>query len=77
MATEAHVIDPNQYQSDEELTTTECATAAKVDRRTIVAWIHRGELVATRRPGARGPYRIRWQNLYDVLHTPVVPKEKQ
>jgi excisionase family DNA binding protein len=70
------MIDPNLYQRDEELTTNQCAAAAKVDRRTIVAWIHRGELVATRRPGRRGPYRIKWHDLYDVMHTPVAPRGK-
>jgi excisionase family DNA binding protein len=70
----AHVIDPDLYQAADELTTKQAAEVAKKDRRTIVAWIHRGELPALRNPGKRGHYRIKWQDLYQVLHQPAVPK---
>lgn len=69
------MIDPNKYDQDQELTTRQAATEAKIDRRTIVAWIHRGELAATQRPGKRGHYRIRWGDLYQALHKPAVPKK--
>lgn len=69
------MIDPNLYPQDEELTTRDAAAAAKKDRRTIVAWIHRGILPAMRNPGARGHYRVLWADLYKVLHTPAVPKQ--
>jgi hypothetical protein len=69
------MIDPNLYPQDEELNTQQCAAAAKKDRRTIVAWIHRGILPAMRNPGARGHYRVLWGDLYKVLHTPAVPRD--
>lgn len=69
------MIDPNLYLQDEELTTKECAAAAKVNRRTIVTWIRRGILPATRRPGERGHYRILWKDLYEALYQPAVPKD--
>lgn len=68
------MIDKDLYPADAELTTHQCAEAAKLNRRTIVAWIKKGHLLATQRPGKRGHYRVQWQHLYEVLHTPVVPK---
>jgi excisionase family DNA binding protein len=68
-------INKDLYPQDAELTTLECADVAKLNRRTIVAWIHRGDLPATRRPGARGHYRVQWNDLYQVLRKPVSPKE--
>lgn len=62
------------YPADEELTTLQCAAVARLNRRTIVAWIHRGDLPATRLPGKRGHYRVQWRHLYEVLTTAVVPK---
>lgn len=69
------MIDKNKYLADEELNTRDAAAEAKVDRRTIVAWIHRGILPAYRNPGPRGHYRILWKDLYQVLHTPAVKKD--
>jgi excisionase family DNA binding protein len=68
------MIDPNLYPQDQELNTKEAATVAKKDRRTIVAWIHRGTLPAMKNPGARGHYRVLWSDLYKVLHLPATPK---
>lgn len=73
MIPEDNVIDKNLYPDDQELTTKIAAQAAKVNRRTIVAWIHRGDLPAIRRPGKRGHYRVLWADLYAVLHKPAVP----
>lgn len=67
------MIDRKLYHDDDELTTREAADVAGHNRRTIVAWIRDGKLAATRRPGKRGHYRIRWDNLYDALHRPAVP----
>lgn len=69
------MIDKNLYPQDEELTTTAAAAAAKLNRRTIVAWIHKGNLPATKRPGEKGHYRILWSELYKVLTRPAVPKQ--
>lgn len=71
------MIDSNLYPEDEELTTHQAAAAAKRNRRTIVAWIHRGDLPAMKNPGARGHYRIIWKDLYRLLHTPAVPKNNK
>lgn len=71
------MIDKDKYDPDRELTTLEAAEEAKVDRRTIVAWIHMGDLKATRRPGLRGHYRVQWSDLYAALHKPAVPKERK
>jgi hypothetical protein len=70
------VIDPNLYPHDEELTTMQCAAAANVNRRTIVTWIGKGILPATRRPGKRGHYRVQWQHLYRALHLPAIPAQE-
>lgn len=67
------MIDINLYPQDEVLTTAQCANAAGIHRRTVVAWIATGILPATRRPGLRGHYRILWGDFYRVLHTPARP----
>lgn len=67
------MIDKSWYHDDDELNTREAANVAGHNRRTIVAWIRDGKLPATRRPGKRGHYRIRWADLYAALHRPVVP----
>lgn len=56
------------YDDNEILTSIQSATIAGRDRRTIIAWIHRGLLKAHRDPGARGRYRILWCDLYDAIH---------
>lgn len=70
------MIDPNLYDQNEELTTKQAAAAAKRNRRTIVAWINRGHLRALKNPGLRGHYRVIWSDLYQLLHSPAVPKTK-
>lgn len=69
------IIREDAYPRDEILTTKQCAQAAGIDRRTVVEWIRKGVLPATRRPGARGHYRITWADLWDVLHTPAETPE--
>jgi hypothetical protein len=75
MISEAPVVDKNLYSDDQELTTLECAAVAELNRRTIVAWIQRGDLPATQRPGKRGHYRVLWHDLYAALNRRVVPKD--
>lgn len=70
------MIDRNLYDENHELSTRDAAAVAQKNRRTIVAWINRGELAAMKNPGARGHYRVRWADLYELLHTPAVPKDK-
>lgn len=63
------------YPEDETLSTKQCAQAAGINRRTVVAWINSGVLPATRRPGIRGRYSIIWGDFYAVLHTPALVKK--
>lgn len=66
---------PDLYQLEEELTTNQCAKAINMNRRTVVAWIHAGDLPATRLPGKRGHYRILWKDLLAALRQPAIRKE--
>lgn len=59
----------------EVLTTTQAAVIAQKNRRTIVDWIRNGYLPAYRMPGRRGHYRIRPQDLENVLQNPTQVKE--
>lgn len=68
--------NPTLYGLEEELTTNQCAQAIHMNRRTIVAWIHAGDLKATRLPGQRGHYRVLWKDLLSVLRRPAKPKER-
>lgn len=52
------------------MTTLECAAYARVDRRTIVAWIQRGWLPASRLPGTRGSYQILFKDLKKLIDKP-------
>lgn len=70
------MTDTYSYKPDDELTTSQAALVARLNRRTIVAWIQAGHLPATQLPGARGHYRIAWKDLQHVLHRPVNPKGK-
>lgn len=70
-------MDLDTYNPDLELSTVECGHIAKRNRRTIVAWIKAGYLPATRLPGKRGHYRIRWEDLNNVLHKPAIAIEPE
>lgn len=67
------MIDKDLYPQDETVTTKQCAAAAGINRRTVVAWIKAGILPATRPAGIRSHYRILWGEFWRVLHTPVRP----
>lgn len=58
------------FQPGDRLTTLECAAAARVDRRTVVAWIQRGWLPATRLPGQRGSYQVLYRDLLALIDKP-------
>lgn len=68
-------MERDLYPPGQELTTKQAAEATGYNRRTIVAWVKKKILPATRRPGKRGHYRIVWQDLYEVLHTPANGQE--
>lgn len=68
--------NPDRYGLEEELTTNQCAQAIGMNRRTIVSWIHAGNLEATRLPGKRGHYRVLWKHLLSVLRRPAKPKKE-
>ena len=42
--------------------------------RTIVAWIRCGWLPAVKRPGKRGRYMIKYEDLIEVANRPYVPE---
>lgn len=63
------------YDPEEELTTNQCAQAIGMNRRTVVAWIHSGNLPAKRLPGKRGHYRVLWKDFFACIRRPVTPKE--
>jgi excisionase family DNA binding protein len=75
MITGGTMIDPGLYAPEEKLTTQQAADGVGMHRRTLVTWIQKGILPATRRPGKRGHYRIKWQDLLNVLDTPAAVKE--
>lgn len=58
------------YDQDDLLSTNECAALAKVNRRTIVTWIHAGSLEASRLPGKRGHYRVRYGDFDQLINRP-------
>lgn len=63
------------YENDDHLSTNECAGIARVNRRTVVSWIKEGKLPATRLPGRRGHYRIRWEDFHRILNNPALQKD--
>lgn len=72
-----HVIDRGKYDDDDILTTSQCAKEASINRRTILAWIHRGQLRATRPVGERAHYRIRWVDFWEAMHQPPARRKKK
>lgn len=57
-----------EYRHDDLLTAVQAATEAGVHPRTIIAWIRNGWLEAVKRPGSRGKYLIRHQDLVKVAN---------
>lgn len=66
-----------KYEPDDLLGCREAGLIARVDARTIATWIRRGWLPAQKRPGTRGRYQIRYQDLVDVVHRPYIPAEEK
>jgi excisionase family DNA binding protein len=58
------------YDADDQLSTNECAALARVNRRTVVTWIRSGQLEASRLPGRRGHYRIRYADFKRLVTKP-------
>ena len=58
----------DKFPPDTILSTREAAELLGYNRRTIIAWISAGALPASRRPGTRGRYRIRWDALWQCVH---------
>lgn len=65
-----------EYEPDDLLGCREAAEVARVDARTIAAWIRRGWLPAEKRPGLRGRYQIKYRDIVEVVHKPYVPQEE-
>lgn len=58
------------YDPEDQLSTNECAALARVNRRTVVTWIRSGQLKASRLPGRRGHYRIRYGDFRHLITKP-------
>ena len=58
------------HDPDDQLSTTECAVLAKVNRRTVVTWIRSGQLQASRLPGRRGHYRVKYADFNSLISKP-------
>lgn len=58
------------YDPEDQLSTTECAGLAKVNRRTVVTWIRSGQLRASRLPGRRGHYRVKYADFSNLIGKP-------
>jgi excisionase family DNA binding protein len=59
--------------SEQFLSTRQAAAIAGKHQRTIVAWIHKGELAAFKFPGMRGPYLIKEGDLVTLLAEKYTP----
>lgn len=57
------------------LSAVQAAQQAGVHPRTIIAWIRNGWLDAVKRPGARGKYLVRYEDLVKVANHRYEPKE--
>lgn len=58
------------YDLEDQLSTNECAQLARVNRRTVVTWITSGQLPASRLPGKRGHYRVRYADFKQLITKP-------
>lgn len=58
----------------DELTVSEASKKAKKHRRTILNWIKNGYLPATRLPGKKGHYRVKEEDLNNLLTNKYYPK---
>lgn len=65
----------SEFGPDDLVTARQAGELIDIDRRTIIAWIHRGWLPAAKRPGPRGRYVIRYGDLMKVANRPYEPKE--
>lgn len=59
---------------EEWLCTAEAALIAKRHQRTIVNWIHNGDLPAMKMPGDKGPYLIGRVDLMETIKRKMTPK---
>lgn len=58
----------------EPIGTTKAGEIANRHPRTIVSWIHKGELPALKMPGAKGPYLIMEKDLLETIKRRTTPK---
>lgn len=65
-----------KYAPDDLLGCREAGVIARVDARTIATWIRRGWLPAQKRPGIRGRYQIKYQDIVDLINKPYVPRQE-
>lgn len=65
------------YDPDDLLSAKEASEVVGQDRRTIIAWIRKGWLPAVKRPGPRGRYLVRHEDLINTANRPYEPKEER
>lgn len=65
-----------EFGPDDQVTARVAGLLVNQDRRTIIAWIQRGWLPATKRPGERGRYMIRYGDLMAVANRPYHPEKE-
>jgi len=63
-----------EFGPDDLLTAIQASQQAGVHPRTIIAWIRNGWLEAVKRPGSRGKYLIRYQDLVTVANRRYKPR---
>lgn len=56
------------FGPDDQLTAIQAGQEAGVHPRTIIAWIRNGWLDAVKRPGRRGKYLVRYEDLVRVAN---------
>lgn len=60
--------------TEQPIGTKEAGFIASRHPRTIVSWIHKGDLPALKMPGEKGPYLIMKKDLLDTIKRRMTPK---
>lgn len=60
--------------TEQPIGTKEAGLIASRHPRTIVSWIHKGDLPALKMPGEKGPYLIMKKDLLETIKRRMTPK---
>lgn len=63
-----------KFDPDDLVSAKKAGELVQQNSRTIIAWIKNGWLPAVKRPGPRGRYMIRYEDLVNVANRPYVPQ---